>query len=813
MKKAVCIHGHFYQPPRENPWLEAVEVQDSAHPFHDWNQRITVECYAPNGAARLVDGQGRIVEIRNNYARLSFNFGPTLLDWIERHSPEEYRRIIEADHDSRARNGGHGNAMAQPYNHMIMPLAGPRDRETQILWGLRDFERHFGRAPEGMWLPETAVNLDVLELLAAAGIRFTVLAPKQARRVRPIGRTAWTELDGGIDTTRPYACRLPHGRSIALFFYNPQIAHDIAFGHLLANGENFGRRLIGAFDPRCTEPQLVHTATDGESYGHHWRHGDMALAYALETIERDPDVVLTNYAHFLAEHPPEMEVEIHENTSWSCAHGVERWRSDCGCKLDPGRNWQQIWRAGLRDALDWLRAQLDPLFERAAGAFVHDPWAARNDYIAVIADRSAENVNAFLDRHRSATLTAAAEVELLRLLEMQRHGMLMYTSCGWFFDDISSLEPVQNLKYAARAIQLGGELGPKLEEEFLSRLACARSNIELFGDGAGVYRKIVRPAMASLDRVAAHAAMEGALERRLEEGDRFCYRIFPRAFSQKEFNGTSLTVGRLEAQSLVTRESRDITFTVLACGDHNLQCSARPTAETPNATLLADTLLASYEQGNLTELIRTIDRHFDARHFTLQDLFLESRRKILTAILQERMDRYDDLCQKMFEENLRFMDFAREADVPIPHTFLVAAEEVLARRLEEAIEELRRIGRSESLAEVLNRAQRWRVPLPLDDFEPELRAHLNGLLDQLVASPGEAMARPVASFVSEVKAHHLPLHFWQAQNRFNEFMKRQAPDLTRNGPAAAATLEAFLRLGQALGFAEGALIEAAKAAV
>jgi alpha-amylase/alpha-mannosidase (GH57 family) len=802
MKNAVCIHAHFYQPPRENPWLEHVEVQDSAHPFHDWNERITVECYAPNGAARLVDDQGRIREIVNNYSRISFNFGPTLLSWIERHSPDEFRRIVEADRESRSRQNGHGNAIAMPYNHMIMPLASERDRITQIVWGLREFERCFGRAAEGMWLPEAAVDLKTLDLLVQQGIRFTILSPCQAKRVLPKTAAKWQDVAGGaIDHRRPYLCRLAGGRSIALFFYDAQIARQVAFDRLLGNGEEFGRRLKGAFDPARAEPQLVHIATDGESYGHHWPHGDMSLAYALATVEGDPNIAQTNYSRFLAENPPIWEVEILENSSWSCAHGIERWRSDCGCKLDPGRNWNQRWRAPLRESLDWLRSQIDPFFERRAAALVKDPWAARNDYIGVIADRSSDKLGEFCAVHQRQSLTPSSLVELLKLLEMQRNGMLMFTSCAWFFDDISGLEAVQNLKFTCRAIQLASDLGLSVEEAFLGRLAKAESNIAEQKNGAEVYRRHVRPAMADLRRVAAHAAMESAFEGRLDESDLFCYKIVPRDFQRASSGATSLTVGRLETRSLITQEDDDVSFAVLTFGGHDVQCSIRAAGGIANREGLKSILLSTYASASLTETVRALDRHFDSDYFTLKDLFLESRRRILAEVTREKMEHYEGVFRTLFEDNQRLMEFVREADAPVPRSFLAAAECVLNDDLEKAIPEFLEKGRSERLTEILAQARRWNISLRLAEMEPRLRGHLNGLLARLVETPDESVARQAATFAREVKSLNLPLFFWQGQNLFKAALARHATTFAQDrSPQAGAALDALHSLGIELGF-------------
>ena len=354
MERYICIHGHFYQPPRENPWLEEVELQDSAYPYHDWNERITAQCYAPNTASRIFDQEGRIVDIINNYSKISFNFGPTLLSWMERHKPDVHAAIIEADRLSQERFSGHGSAIAQVYNHMIMPLAGKRDKYTQVIWGIRDFRRRFGRDPEGMWLPETAVDIESLEILTELGIKFTLLAPRQAHRVKRIRKGAkWNDIsEGRIDPTMPYICLLPSGRTIHLFFYDGPISQDLAFGGLLSSGEGFANRLAGAFADFRDWPQIVHIATDGETYGHHHRYGDRALAYCLYLIESQNMATLTNYGEYLEKHPPTHLVEIFENSSWSCIHGIERWRNSCGCSSGMYPGWIQEWRSPLREAMD-----------------------------------------------------------------------------------------------------------------------------------------------------------------------------------------------------------------------------------------------------------------------------------------------------------------------------------------------------------------------------------------------------------------------------------------------------------------------------
>src|ERR1700722_8392438 len=410
----VCVHGHFYQPPRENPWLETVEIQDSAAPYHDWNDRITAECYAPNGASRITNKQNEIIRIMNNYARMSFNFGPTLLSWLADKAPRTYRMIVDADKVSAQHYSGHGSAIAQVYNHIIMPLASKRDALTQIRWGIADFEHRFHRRPEGMWLAETAVNRSVLDLMAQEGIKFTILAPVQCARVRrldpPAGTASKPNLDpvaaaaapaeepwvqtpnANVDPTRPYLVKLDEGRSIAVFFYDGPTSRAIAFEGLLNSGENFANRLIADFHPPSPEApnaaQLSPVATDGESYGHHHKHGEMALSYAMHTIEDGQQARLTNYGEFLEKFPPTWQAEVVEDTSWSCAHGVERWRSNCGCNSGGKPGWNQEWRAPLREALDYLRDATAPLAEQLAQPLLKNLWVARDAYIQVILDRT-----------------------------------------------------------------------------------------------------------------------------------------------------------------------------------------------------------------------------------------------------------------------------------------------------------------------------------------------------------------------------------------------------------------------------------------
>ena len=621
----VCVHGHFYQPPRENPWLETVEVQESAAPYHDWNDRITAECYAPNGASRIQNRQNEIVRILNNYARMSFNFGPTLLSWLADKAPRTYRMILDADKASAARFGGHGSAVAQVYNHIIMPLASTRDAVTQIRWGIADFKSRFGRMPEGMWLAETAVNRHVLDLMAREGILYTILAPNQCARVRSLSMANedWTETPGAeVDPMQPYLVKLDEGRTISVFFYDGPASRAIAFEGLLDSGEKFAGRLLGSFRaptaPLGGVPhpaQLSHVATDGESYGHHHKHGEMALSFAMHYIEDKGLATLTNYGEFLERFPPTCEAEVKENTSWSCAHGVERWRSNCGC--NGGRvGWNQLWRKPLRDSLDFLRDATSILAEKRAVGLLKDLWAARDSYIDVVLDRSPEVTERFFEQHAVRALTPAERIVVLELMELQRHAQLMYTSCGWFFDEISGIETVQIIAYAGRVLQLAarlfGEAGRILEGEFLSILAEAKPNVPDLIDGAAVYTSYVTGMKIGLEQVGAHYAISSVFRNYPEDGELFCFDVHRDGHEVFTSGRGRVALGRARIKSRITEEAEEICYAVLHLGDQNLSAAVRRYSEADSAAFatFSTDVRAAIRVANLPEVIRLIDRFF-----------------------------------------------------------------------------------------------------------------------------------------------------------------------------------------------------------
>ncbi|MGB7970800.1 MAG: DUF3536 domain-containing protein [Candidatus Deferrimicrobiaceae bacterium] len=689
MERYVCIHAHFYQPPRENPWLEEVELQDSAYPYHDWNERITAECYASNAASRVMDGNGRIVNIVNNYAKISFNFGPTLLSWMQDKEPAVYRAILDADRESREHFSGHGSAIAQAHNHMILPLANGRDKRTQVLWGIRDFEHRFGREPEGMWLPETAVDLESLDIMAKEGIRYAILEPHQAHRVRKKGSREWQDVTGGrIDPKAPYRLRLPSGRTIAVFFYDGPVSRAVAFEGLLNNGEVFANRILGAFpEGRGGRYQLVHIATDGESYGHHHAHGEMALSYAIHHIEANGLARITNYGEFLEKHPPAHEVEIYEYTSWSCAHGVERWRSDCGCNSGGRPGWNQEWRRPLRESLDWLREKLASEYEGRSRSLLRDPWSARDEYIEVILDRSPESQDRFFRKHAVRDLSAEEETAALKYLELQRHAMLMYTSCGWFFDELSGIETTQVLQYAGRTVQLARELWEDgIEDRFLSLLESAKSNLPEHRDGRHIYEKFVKPAMVDLHKVGAHYAVSSLFESYDDRAEIFCYQVDREEYRLMPAGKKRLALGRVRITSEITRESADVTFGVLHFGDHNVSGGIREFRGKESYESLAAEMTEIFAGADFPEIIRAVDRNFGAGVYSLKLLFRDEQRKILDMILAATMIDIDGVYRQLYMQNAPLMRFLSDIGYPASKSFHAAAELALNGELKRAFQ-------------------------------------------------------------------------------------------------------------------------------
>jgi alpha-amylase/alpha-mannosidase (GH57 family) len=772
----VCIHGHFYQPPRENPWLDDVEVEDSAAPYHDWNERITAECYAPNSVSRILDGHEHIVELVNNYEKISFNFGPTLLSWLERHRNDVYRQIIEADRLSAKAHSGHGNAIAQCYNHVIMPLATSYDKKLQVRWGIADFEFRFGRKPEGMWLPETAVDLATLQVLADFGIKFTILGPHQAKAVRLPGEQ-WQDVSGGrIVPTRVYRCRLNRGKHIDLFFYDQPVSHEISFEGLLKSGDRFADRLMSGFNTDRQHAQLMHTATDGETFGHHSRFGDMALAYAIRRIERDKLARITNYGEYLELHPPTHEVMIREKTAWSCAHGVERWRSNCGCNSG-NTHYHQEWRAPLRQALDSLQARLDEVFRQHSSSLLVDPHDAVDDYIEIILDRSPRKTEEFLSKHSLRELAAPDKVNVWRLLEMQRFARLIYTSCGWFFDDISNIETVKIVEYAARAIQLAREVADTdLESQFVADLARARGNKPDLENGAKVYNELVRPGITNLEKGLAHYAISSLVEEYAPVQRIFSFEFDRGDYTMEKTAARTLSLGAVKVRSAMTGEHLDGMFVVLHLGGYDFHCIVRPLLASDEYTALKEELFRLFREDSTRNLLQAIDTKIRADDFALKDLFIEERRKIGRVLARDALERSQDHYRRIYEDSHDVMRLLAGMSIPAPESLKTAAEYVLSQRLEKACSELKQGTLSETqisgIAEsIFREADSIGCRVDVSGLKGALELLVGSRLEDHFASSEPRNMESAIHFLRLAERLGIGLGLWRLQNLFWKLLR------------------------------------------
>jgi alpha-amylase/alpha-mannosidase (GH57 family) len=802
LNRYVCIHGHFYQPPRENPWLEELELQDSAYPYHDWNQRITAECYAPNIASRILDRDRQIINIVNNYAKISFNFGPTLLNWLAKHQPDVHDAIVEADLESQKKFSGHGNALAQVYNHLIMPLANSRDKQTQIIWGIKDFQSRFKRQPEGLWLAETAVDLETLELLATYEIKFTILAPNQAKRVRKLGGKSWRDVSGAqIDPKMPYQVNLPSGKTIAVFFYDGPISQNIAFGGLLNNGEEFANRLLGAFVQQPDDAQLVQIATDGETYGHHHRYGEMALSYCLYHLENKRLATLTNYAEYLEKYPPTFEAEIYENSSWSCAHGIERWRSDCGCNSGLNCNWRQQWRGPLREAMNWLRDELIKIYEPHMKMLVGDPWKIRDEYIEIILDRSEEKLRQFLSRQAGRELSWPEQVKARQLLEMERNSLLMFTSCGWFFDDISGIETIQVMLYAARAMQLAKEIsGYDLEQEYIKRIEAAQGNVVGLGNGAIIYQKYVQPETLDLLRVGAHYAISSLFEDYAVNTKLFSFwadqQMFERLVNQEQ----TLSIGRSHIFSVITAEECDVDFAVLHLGGEEIVGGVRRRVEGDDFQSLRQSIKEAFKREDYHTVISYLDRYFGRFRFSLLHLFKDEQRKILSQVAAPGLRQVKASLRQIFDQHQATMRSMNKLRMPLPMALYTTARFVFNDSLRTILEaEDFDLG---SFRALVNEVADW--PLKLDKKTLSYYAGkvVNRLMARTFAFPENIdWLRKVLLSLKTFQDFPLcfELDLWQAQNFYFKVGKKLYNEMRRRADQGLAEAKEWLELFDSLG--------------
>ncbi len=816
----VVVHGHFYQPPRENPYLDIIERQPSAYPYHDWNERIHYECYRPNAFARVLSEAGEVLDIVNNFEYLSFNVGPTLMSWIERHDPEVYQAIRQADRRSAERCGGHGNAIAQTYNHIILPLADEPDKVTQIRWAKADFHSHFGRDPEGLWLAETAVDYPTMEVLAAEGIRFIILAPSQAECCRPLPSEDnpapdWQGVaNSDIDATRPYRCHLESGNFIDIFFYDGPISSDMGFDDVLVSSHNFTGRLSQAVRHDQRPHQLIGVATDGETFGHHKGGTEKCIAYSFIHEFRNQGWTTTNFAHYLSLNPPTWEVMLKPVTAWSCSHGVARWQDDCGC--GGGGGWQQQWRRPLRDSLDWLRDRLRKIFELRGPKFFRDPWRARDEYVRAIRDRDPENVGRFLDEHQSHALSAGEQVDALRLLEMQRQSLLMFTSCGWFFDELSRPEGVQILRYAARALELADEVaGVALEAEFRERLSAAPSNVPIFDDGGAIYDALVVPARIDFERVAAHYAITSLFVAYHAEDRVYCYRVQQLDYQRQLMGALSLAVGHINLTSEVTWESREFVFVVLHLGGWDFHCCLQPFGNRRDYAQMQEKLFLALESASVAKLMVAITQLFGDRSFDLESLFAEERQWLMAQLTEKTRTGLDQIYSQIYRDNYSILRAFHREELPVPPELQVAAELAIANRGLQAIDKLTQadgdrgqidLALGELAATAIEAGQmRCQLSLPGAKLAMETWIYhwLNSLLAQVDLETIEADCQRLDQAIAVSEDLQLGLALDRVQERYYFYVHSQiVPMLDKGGSSGGwtrAQSAVLLRLGKRLG--------------
>ncbi len=805
-KRFLIIHGHFYQPPRENPWTGVIQEQESAYPFHDWNERIAAECYAPNAFSRVLDGGGRILKIVNNYASLSFNIGPTLFSWLESHVPEVYRRILEADAESVKRLGL-GNAIAQAYHHAILPLANARDRRTEILWGIEDFRTRFSRDPLGLWLPETAVDYPTLRTLAEAGIRFIILSPSQARRFRRLGEKAWVEARKGLDPRRPYRCFMrdekgqPLEPFIDIFFYEPAISRAVSFEHLLRNAGNLADRIEAAYRPDRKEDQVVVVAADGETFGHHEPFADMCLAYLFAVEVPRRGITVTNPGAYLQDHPPTYEVEIEERTSWSCPHRLGRWREDCGCSTGGKAGWHQRWRAPLRRGLDRLRDELALIFETEGEKLLKDPWAARDEYIRVVLDRDPSSTDRFLSHHQVKPLSPEEQGRALRLLEMERHALMMYTSCGWFFADLAGIETVQILRYAARAIELAQPFaGKDLEALLLDELEKAESNVA--GNGRRIWELQVKPSQVGIDRATAFYAIVSFFRPWSDPCQVYTFEATCLSREQIPFDGGDLLLGGLHLRSTITREEGQRAFALHRTGV-KVSCAVFPWEEAWQRVVRE---AREKVKGGVERFFARLQQE-GAKLFSLRDLFPEERKAYLEALFKEREEAIAGRYLAIYRENQDLIEALHEASLPLPPGLKAALDFALNVQVRETLQRLPSAPAegAKTLLQVIQKAERFNLELDLQRVPIAIVGVLQKGMEGLVKALDEARCQELLEFLQGAQRLKLPLDLAGPQNLMMEILERDLPPLLERvakegDPAAYRLVSSVLHLAERLNF-------------
>ena len=781
----LVVHGHFYQPPRENPWLETIEREESADPYPNWNARIGDECYRRNGWASIFDDKGYIGGIINNYEYLSFNFGPTLLTWMEAEMAHTYARVLEADRLSQKERSGHGNALAQPYGHAIMPLCNERDRRTLLRWGKRDFEARFGREAEAMWLPETGIDAATVDDLINEGMTFMVLSPHQARQVRSLGRTQWTNVSGGkVDPRMPYRCFSSQDptRHIDVFFYDGPVSHSLSFERVLDSSRQFVDKAWGAVDGNRKGAQLVHCAVDGETFGHHQRNAERALAYAFTEEAPRRGFTLTNYGEYLELHPPTHEVQLelgpnNEGTAWSCAHGVGRWYRDCGCHTGGPSHWNQKWRGPLRDAVDLVRDEAALLLEEMGAELLQDPWAARDDYIEVLLEGSADSRSQFLTRHNRDGRGLSRQVRIFKLMEMHRFSLLSQTSCGWFFNDLSGIEPVQNLKYLAHTVQIMEDLtGRNMEQRLLEVLGEAESNKAEAGTGADIYLASALPASVDARRFVAQYAITDMFCDHPEDLQLHGYHVH--RMERRRFSGSplTLTVGRVEVQHLRTTETSDLNYVLIHFGGLDFHCALRAFTGDQDFRRFTRRLEEIFDGATITELLRAVDAYFGEDYYDLPQLLPDEREQVLDSLFGDMIERFAEMYTRLYMDNHRTVNALIDSGLKVPREFRMAAEYTLSRQFNAEIlaqSRSRDPDRYQRAREIVREAAHGGYKLDLSESEELFGDMLTDTVRTLAWSPSEQACRDALDLFALAESLEINLPLDRSQIMLFEMLGRK----------------------------------------
>jgi len=690
--KYTIIHGHFYQPPRENPWTGEIEPQDSALPFHDWNERIASECYTPNTCSRVLNEESLINKIVNNYVYFSFNFGPTLLQWIEHHTPETYKKILEADKKSMDLNNGHGNAIAQVYNHVIMPLASDDDKRTQIEWGIKDFTHRFNRFPESMWLAETAIDTKTVNLLIEYGIKFIILSPHQADRIRSFNSMSWIDVSTGlIDTRVPYRIfhrdnddKVNKKKYLDVFFYNASLSSAVGFEHLLTDAFSFAERIQHSFDSWSPAGQAVIIATDGESYGHHEKHADMCFSAFCTRETANRDFSITNFGNFLEMFPPQFEVVLKsgphgEGTAWSCAHGVGRWCRDCSCSTGGLHNWNQKWRAPLRESFNYLKHEINAMYDKKLKLHVRDLKKLRNDYIDVILNT--ENKAAFVKKHVKSPKKSFNKSTMFKLLEAQHNAQLMYTSCAWFFADVSGIEPVQNMKYAAKIIEILDEFTDKdTEAEFLKILDKANSNIQEQGSGKDCYERYVKTSIYQPEMIIGNYAIETFVLNEVTDRKIFHYKLHTVLHEKKHDGSSPVYKGMVK----ITNEKTDFI-------DNFIYYLFVPSYKDIHCYILNSDENLEFNVSPVNTIEDKIASLTHSKFYGLKDLIGYNRENLIQLALKEEMNRLKRIFNDIYKKNIDLLSSLKQYDLDLPKVLKEVCSFALTEKITKEINRLKKI--------------------------------------------------------------------------------------------------------------------------